>query len=64
MMGTLVNFAFSEVYRNLPVVFGNGLEFYSFYKDLEYSDFQSIKLNHFIILTLVGGIYFYGTGKQ
>ncbi len=45
--GNLVNFVFSEVYQNLPVVFGNGLEFYSFYKDLEYSDFPIDKIKSF-----------------
>ena len=33
--GDLINFIDIEIYKDLPIVFGNGRNFYSLYKDLQ-----------------------------
>jgi len=45
--GNLVNFIFLKEYQNLPVVFGNGSKFFSFYKNLENINFPIQKIKSF-----------------
>ena len=52
--GDLINFIDIEIYKDLPIVFGNGRNFYSLYKDL-----QNIKFP----LEMIKSFYFFESGR-
>jgi cell division septal protein FtsQ len=52
--GDLINFIDIEIYKDLPIVFGNGRNFYSLYKDL-----QNIKFP----LKMIKSFYFFESGR-
>lgn len=52
--GDLIVFKKLKVYENLPIVFGNGKKYYSFYKDLRRIEFPIEEIKSF---------YFYETGR-
>ncbi len=52
--GNLINFTDIDIYKDLPTVFGNGRNFYSFYQDL-----QNIKFP----LEMIKSYYFFESGR-
>ena len=52
--GDLINFIDIKIYNDLPIVFGNGRNFYSLYKDL-----QNIKFP----LEMIKSFYFFESGR-
>ena len=52
--GILINFISSKKHKDLPIVFGNGKKFYTFYKNLEKINFPIKKIKSF---------YFFESGR-
>jgi len=52
--GSLINFIEIEAYSNLPIVFGDGRNFYSLYKDIQSTNFP---------IEMIKSFYFFESGR-